>query len=108
MDENGKLILHIYPVHSSDTSLSARGLLYSDAGDGYGSYRLDHFHLNRAQDSCELVHISDGDYPFPPNGITLNLHGYHATQAWVDDVNMDVKDNRVDVGDFKQVRFAIT
>jgi alpha-glucosidase len=108
MEEMGKLILHIYPTNTSDSSVAAKGTLYNDAGDGYGPYRLDHFHLNRNQDGFVLDRISDGDYPFPDNGMIIHLHGFQATQAWVDGVNTSIKDNRVDVGNFKQVQFAIT
>jgi alpha-glucosidase len=108
MEENEKLILHIYPVTASDSSLAARGTLYSDAGDGYGPHRVDHFHFTRDQDGFELSRISEGDYPFPENGMTLQFHGYHATQAWVDGVEAVINNNRVDVGLFTQVRIVIT
>jgi alpha-glucosidase len=108
MEEKNKLILHIYPVNASDSSLVARGTLYSDAGDGYGPHRVDHFHFTRDQDGFELTRISDGDYPFPENGMTVQLHGYHATQAWVDGVEAVIENNRVEVRIFKQVRIAVT
>jgi alpha-glucosidase len=108
MEEKSKLILHIYPVIASDSSFAARGTLYSDAGDGYGPHRVDHFNFTRDQDGFELTRISDGDYPFPENGMTLQLHGYHATQVWVDGVEAVIKNNRVEVSVFEQVRIAVT
>jgi alpha-glucosidase len=107
LDENGKQILHLYPISASDSPLAARGTLYTDEGDGYGSYRLDHFHLNRTQDGFELNHISDGEYPFPKNGLAIKLHGFHASQVLVDGTETDIENNRAEVGNFTQVLIAI-
>ena len=107
MDENGKIVLHIYPINTSDSPILARGSLYTDAGDGYGPSRVDHFHLNRGQDGLELVHISDGEFHFPETGLTIKLHGVKAAQVSVDGNPVEVSANRAEVGDFKQVKIAV-
>lgn len=107
LEEDGKLVLHLYPINGSDSALVARGMLYSDAGDGYGPHRMDHFHLNRTSEGFELVRISDGDYPFTYNGMTMQLHGFKAAQIWVDGIEAVMKGNRAEVGDFKLVRIAL-
>jgi alpha-glucosidase len=107
IEENGKIVLHIYPLSASESTFAARGTLYNDAGDGYGQHRVDHLHLDRGENGFELVRISEGDYPVPENGFTIQLHGIQATQAWVDGNVIDINDNRVDVGSFQQVKITL-
>jgi alpha-glucosidase len=108
MEEDGKLILHIYPISAPDSSIVARGALYSDPGDGYEAYRVDHFHMDRTVEGYELNHISEGDYPFPDTHLTLHLHGSKITHVSVDGNEVMFDGNRVEVGNFKQATFAIT
>lgn len=107
MEEEGRIVLHIYPINSSDSTIAALGVLYSDAGDGYGLSRVDHFHMDRTSDGFELNHLSDGDYPFPKNGMDIYFHGYRATHIKVDGVEVNLDGNRAEVGNFKQVHIAI-
>ena len=55
MDEAGDLTLHIYGTQ-------ARGVLYQDAGDGYGPWRVDRFTVSD-DDPARLETTSDGDFP---------------------------------------------
>jgi alpha-glucosidase len=107
MEKNGKIVLHIYPLNASDSSLAARGMLYSDAGDGYGTHRTDHFHLNRTLEGFELVRITDGEYPFPKNGMAVQIHGFKVAQMWVDGKEAVTDGNRTEVMEFNKVRITI-
>lgn len=79
--EGAELGLHLFPGGPLQVGI---GKLYSDAGDGYGSSRLDTFILSWEDARLLLTWEADGDYPFPYKNLALHLHGYHAIQAWVD------------------------
>lgn len=55
MDEDGDLTLHVYGA-------PARGVLYQDAGDGYGPWRVDRFMVTAA-DPLRVEATSEGDFP---------------------------------------------
>ncbi len=57
------------------------GLLYSDAGDGYGPHRLDRFALDHAPGGWSLSWSSEGEYPWPYDGASLELRGFRAPQV---------------------------
>jgi alpha-glucosidase len=97
MEENGNLILHLYPGEGDSQ-------LYSDAGDGYGDWRVDKFQLTQDMNHLKLNWQSDGDYPFPHPRVQLVLHAWQAKRAWRDGEEIAVKDNRIDVEPFKQAR----
>ncbi len=80
MEEEGRLTLHLYPP----TEGEGGGLLYSDAGDGYGPWRLERFRLRRAGDVLEMAWETEGDYPFPWTGLRLFLHGIRAGNLRID------------------------
>lgn len=71
LEEDGKLLLHVYP----DGEGRAGGLLYSDAGDGYGPSRLDRFTLAPTLAGPELSREEEGVYPFPYTEIVIQIHG---------------------------------
>jgi alpha-glucosidase len=66
MEEEGVLTLHIFPGDGGE----AEGQLYSDEGDGYGSWRLDHFRYNRG----EMERSEQGDFPYPYQKEEVILH----------------------------------
>jgi len=66
------LELHLY---APEAGKDGAGILYSDAGDGYGPYRVDNFHLRRAGDHYEFSGESNGDYPWTYGSVKLVLHG---------------------------------
>jgi alpha-glucosidase len=53
------------------------GLLYSDAGDGYGPHRVDRFALQPAPGGWSLSASSEGEYPWPYDRTSLELRGFH-------------------------------
>ncbi len=57
------------------------GLLYSDAGDGYGPFRLDRFSLRQAPGGWSLSWSSEGEYPWPYARTILELRGFRGPQA---------------------------
>jgi alpha-glucosidase len=64
MDEDGDLTLHVYGA-------PARGVLYQDAGDGYGPTRVDRFTVS--DESGRLETSGEGDFP----SATLHTRLHH-------------------------------
>jgi alpha-glucosidase len=71
LEELNHLVLHVYP----DPAGRASGQLYSDAGDGYGPNRVDHFQVENET----LSRQEQGDYPFPYAEVALHVHGSGGT-----------------------------
>lgn len=76
-----RLYLHVYPPAAGEERLSR---LYSDAGDGYGPYRVDVFRLRRDESGGRLEFAweeggpagpADRRYPWPYRETVLVLHG---------------------------------
>jgi alpha-glucosidase len=70
MDEDGELALHLYAPPEGGTG---RGVLYQDAGDGYGPWRVDRFTVTRDGDTLSLDTTSEGDYPTAT--VRTTVHG---------------------------------
>jgi alpha-glucosidase len=90
MNAGGNLALHVYPPtmnHKSETSL------YSDAGDGYGPTRIDHFSLTREGKQLLLERRSSGAYPFPYPEIHIVIHGVRLLSARVDEREISAAGN---------------
>jgi len=72
LEKGGKLELHVYSLPGQNEYAYA---LYSDAGDGYGEERLDHFVIRRNQDGIySWNQESEGEFPFPYKEIELIIH----------------------------------
>jgi alpha-glucosidase len=80
LEEDGELILHVYPGTDQSTSTH----VYSDAGDGYGPWRLDTFKLKFSGREVNINWEKEGEYPFPYTGITLELHAKQLVHAVAD------------------------
>lgn len=85
LDEDGVLALHIYPPAPGETQggLFPAGRVYSDAGDGYGPWRLDRFSM-QAGDDLEIHWAQEGEFPFPYSAIRVVSHGAVPAAAQVD------------------------
>ena len=70
MDETGELTLHVYAPAEDRTG---GGILYQDAGDGYGEWRVDRFEVFRSGDALRLDAASDGAFPSSP--VSTRVHG---------------------------------
>jgi alpha-glucosidase len=105
MQAGGELTLHIYPPSSG----KGMGLLYSDAGDGYGDYRLDQFSLTQSDQELILSAETRGSYQLPFQEIRLVLHGIEARRVWVDgrELPLEVGLQQVSVPQFELVIFEL-
>lgn len=89
MDEGGNICLHVYP----DIGNAISNHIYFDAGDGYGSCRLDSFQLSHKQDSMNISWGKEGEYPFPYPHVTIQFHGKQLIKAIVDGNTCTIEDN---------------
>ncbi|HLO49042.1 MAG TPA: glycoside hydrolase family 31 protein [Kamptonema sp.] len=93
MESGKQLILHLYPPVAG----SSENYLYSDAGDGYGEWRLDRWQMVRNENNLELIWEEEGEYAFHYQGVELYLHGITVKQAWVDDKEVEITRQEGDV-----------
>ncbi|MDF1500577.1 MAG: glycoside hydrolase family 31 protein [Anaerolineales bacterium] len=100
VENEGKLTLEIFAPQTD----SGTGLLYSDAGDGYGPHRLDRFMLNRERDTLEISWEKEGGFPFPYDTIQLSVHGFAITSANVDGETVELEAHTIQVSPFDCVR----
>jgi alpha-glucosidase len=102
---DGSFTLHLYPP----TGESGKGMLYSDAGDGYGPYRVDHFLFTHSAEGLLLKRNWEGDYPFPYREVCLDLHGMEASRVFVDGDELDIPApvQHMHLENFEQVLFEI-
>jgi alpha-glucosidase len=99
------LELHVYAPPTGPGS----GLLYSDAGDGYGDYRLDRFSLTQSEQTLILSRESRGSYPMPEQGFKLALHGTEAKRVIVDGqvILFNALQTQISVGPFERAVFEL-
>ncbi len=95
------ITLHLYAPPDGDGG----GMLYSDAGDGYGPARVNRFRLRREANDLFLSWEHEGAYPFPYEAVTLQLHGMIARRAFVDGVKVPCDGGRIRTRPFSQARF---
>jgi alpha-glucosidase len=80
MDEEGEFSLHVYPGNDKQSS----NQLYTDAGDGYGSWRVDIFQLINKPNGMDIIRESTGDYPCSFPSMKIQLHGKSLTKVSID------------------------
>ena len=78
--EQDRLVLNLYAPFSS----TGGGQLYSDIGDGYGTWRLDRLTMKRDADGITVNWQTDGEFPLPYAAVEVCLHGITAKQVCVD------------------------
>jgi alpha-glucosidase len=104
LDSEGQLNLNLF-APGLDPQTPFTSLLYSDAGDGYGDFRIDRFNLTRNKEYLELDWLSEGVYPFPYNDVQIHLHGFAARSAWIDRQFVQIQDQVLHTQSFSKARF---
>lgn len=92
-EEKHQLVLHLYPSASG----YCKGHIYSDAGDGYGEWRIDHFCLKPQPNYLELTWQQEGDYAFPYQKIRLQVHGLTLRQVYMDGKTVSCEGNCIEI-----------
>jgi alpha-glucosidase len=99
--ETPSLRLHVFPAEASEGG----GVMYSDAGDGYGPHRIDRYATTRAANGLSLRWTDEGDYPFPYADVEVHVHGMTIRRAVVDGRDVAPEGNRVRTGRFTDAFF---
>lgn len=81
LEEGKQLQLHLYPPVVG----SCENVVYSDAGDGYGQWRLDRLQMVWVEGGLDVFWQQEGEYPFPYERVEVHLHGGPVAQVWVDE-----------------------
>lgn len=103
MEAKQRLSLHVYPPLEGEGD----GRLYSDAGDGYGDWRIDRFELAWDKNHLKLSWGREGEAPFPYTQVEVLLHGLPARGAWVDGEKTAMRNNQLECGVFNEMRFKL-
>jgi alpha-glucosidase len=98
------LSLHIYPPRQGE----CQSQIYSDAGEGYGDFRLDQFYLTCQGTEVTLSWQSSGNYPFPYQSVKLHIHGPSPETAWLEDQEVLLEAGQVTCQPFQQVRWELS
>jgi alpha-glucosidase len=101
-DNNG-ISLHIYPYPGHPSS----NHIYCDKGDGYGPWRVDHYHINHESKSIKITWESEGSYPFPYLDIQIVLHSRRLLYASVDGFSIPVNENTIVTSLFHNLTLSI-
>ncbi len=101
--EEDRLILHVYAPLSG----TGGGQLYSDAGDGYGPWRLDRFAMQRDGEALTVEWETEGDYPLPYSAVEVCLHGVTASQVSVDGEPLPAPGQQFTVPPFQHLRVEV-
>lgn len=101
MEQEGQLILHLYGTAKSESNRP----LYSDAGDGYGPSRLDHFRLSCDSERLELTWKQQGNYELPYREVQLQVHGMPVQRACLDGHDVAVRDQQLRCRSFQKISF---
>lgn len=103
VEEDGTISLHIYlPV--ADGEYVSRH--YADAGDGYGDYREDTYHLKRTGNQVLVRKHTEGGYPADPK-VRLVLHGGDILEVEADGERFPVVENQVALPPSEIVQFRL-
>lgn len=98
--EGDHLVLNLYMPPSG----TGGGRLYSDAGEGYGAWRLDRFTTRRDPEGIMVEWQTEGEYPLLYADVEICLHGATARRVYVDGEPLATPGERFSVGIFRRVR----
>lgn len=104
--EGEQLVLEIYLPREG----SCRGSVYSDAGDGYGAHRWDHFEARSGEGTWQLGHHVEGDPAALAYSDSVLLRA-HTPRGRVAHIELDSQpsppDRPIPIGHLDQVRIVV-
>jgi alpha-glucosidase len=104
-----ELELHLYGSpnlpNSGDNLLI--GQLYSDAGEGYGDWRLDSFYASYQTDELTITWESKGNFPFPYQNLRICNHGLDPKAIQVDGALTPTSEASISCSKFNTLQIKI-
>lgn len=104
--EGEVLHLGIYAPGKNEPWLDPALSLYSDAGDGYGNFRVDNLIAKPDTQGIDIHWESQGAFPFPYTGIQLDFRATHPVGICIDGVDGGTQENVVLTAPFKSLRIT--
>jgi alpha-glucosidase len=96
MTDGQRLTLHIYPG-------KLESVLYSDAGDGYGFWRLDRIFAHGDHEHMNLTWQVEGEHPLPYASVGIQIHGMNVKTMICDGAEHILTAQRADTGRFSNL-----
>lgn len=106
--EREGLVLRVYTDRTIGDFQPVESLIYSDAGDGYGAFRLDAFKHSCVGEGCQLTWSTSGEYPFPHQMVTFEFIGAEIRELDIDGKTITVSDSRLPISAFSQLKYKLT
>ena len=104
-------ILELHLFGSPDIPISNNrfliGQLYSDAGDGYGDWRLDSFHASYNEDGFTAIWESEGEFIFPHQDIRIKFHGLQPKAVHIDGTQYIISNLSISCQKFRTLKIKI-
>ena len=69
--------------------------MYSDAGDGYGDWRIDQFYADCQNNFMKITTEYEGSYTLPNPIVRIVLHGKKLIQATSDSIDLPIQGNTI-------------
>jgi alpha-glucosidase len=103
LEQGDGISLHVYPYpgHSSSNHI------YSDDGDGYGSWRVDNYYSSYQSKSLSITWETDGGYPFQYSIVRFFLHSKSLLHASADGLNIPIQENTISTPVFHNLSLSI-
>lgn len=105
LQAENKLQLMTYFQKEKSKLIKPSGILYSDSGDGYGDYRIDHFQLNSLGNDFILEHKFEGMFPWPYEEIMVKWYGNIFDEVFIDQKKSDHAENQLVTENFNRIEF---
>jgi alpha-glucosidase len=104
MEENNEIIFHVYPAIEG----ISRNRIYSDSGDGYGTWRVDTFQIINSHNSVYITWDKEGEYTFPYPRVEVQVHGRKIKKVHIDNESASFHNNSFDTPIFQNLKLDFT
>jgi alpha-glucosidase len=107
MQKDNRLVLFITLPSKNANQFDEKqkiGQLYSDAGDGYGDWRLDTFYISQIGESKTISWESQGSYPFPFDEIEILFNNLHPQSILLDSKKLPISTSYIIKMKFSQLQ----
>jgi alpha-glucosidase len=104
LEQNGRQFLNIY-LPRNITSLSRQqhtSFWYTDAGDGFGSHRLETNSVSESDSNIVITHAVEGDYP-SGGSIQIRFIGDDVDTVMVDGIKQKIQGNELSLNTYQEI-----
>ncbi len=102
--EGGQLNLGFFVPEPGEPWQDPALQLYSDAGDGYGPWRVDSLSVIQENQGTSFTWNSQGEYKFPYARIGLDFYGALPKNVWLDGAPLELQKTNLLEAPFRKMR----